>query len=287
MFSHGRQFSILLITLLLAAALIGATLWLRSGRDKRDRGAVAERGAPVRRVSLLAVHDRGLSPYSDAFVLMRPLDIARLGTASRFDSPLGSEHGAMAYNAQPFGENDHLGDDLNGIGGWDSDLGDPVFAAGDGRVVFAGRPSEGWGNLMMVAHRLRDGRVLRTVYAHLDTMKAAVDDRVARGDVIGTVGKGGLEQYLAHLHFEVREARSLSPGSGYEAGRLDRLDPERFLRDYRGAPDAFLGAAPRFGKAPGEAEGEGAAGLEVRVEGAESSAARGAGEEETARELRQ
>src|ERR1700676_103618 len=73
-----------------------------------------------------------------AFQLPLPLDLASLPTAARFDFPLGSENGAMSYNAQPFTQNHHLGDDLNGIGGENSDLGDPVHAVADGRVLLAG-----------------------------------------------------------------------------------------------------------------------------------------------------
>jgi hypothetical protein len=40
-----------------------------------------------------------------------------------------SENSAMAYNARRFTENHHLGDDLNGIGGEGSDLGDPIYVA--------------------------------------------------------------------------------------------------------------------------------------------------------------
>ncbi|HAF03369.1 MAG TPA: hypothetical protein DCG89_06190, partial [Spartobacteria bacterium] len=70
-----------------------------------------------------------------AFRLPSPLELASLPTAARFDFPLGSENGAMTYNAQPFTKNHHLGDDLNGIGGEDSDLGDPIYAIADGRVL--------------------------------------------------------------------------------------------------------------------------------------------------------
>ena len=52
-----------------------------------------------------------------AFQIPSPLELAALPTATRFDFPIGSEHGALTYNAQPFTENRHLGDDLNGIGG--------------------------------------------------------------------------------------------------------------------------------------------------------------------------
>src|SRR6266567_8577915 len=47
-----------------------------------------------------------------AFRLPSPLELALFPTAARFDFPLGSENGAMTYNAQPFTKNHHLGDDF-------------------------------------------------------------------------------------------------------------------------------------------------------------------------------
>ncbi|MCC6582027.1 MAG: hypothetical protein IT440_16470, partial [Phycisphaeraceae bacterium] len=106
-----------------------------------------------------------------AFVRLSPLETATLPLAVRFDMPLGSEHGALTYTARGFRIERHLGDDLNGIGGGNSDLGDPVYAAGAGRVVYAGVPGVEWGTMILIAHRLPDGDelgpVVQTVYAHL------------------------------------------------------------------------------------------------------------------------
>src|SRR5436309_7930733 len=85
-----------------------------------------------------------------AFQLPSALELAALPTATRFDFPLGSENGALAYNAQRFTENHHLGDDLNGIGGENSDLGDPIYAVADGRVLLARDGGPGWGNVIIV-----------------------------------------------------------------------------------------------------------------------------------------
>src|SRR3954467_11939871 len=74
-------------------------------------------------------------PFDAAYVRLSPWEMATLPLAVRFDPPMGGERGALTYNAQPFRITRHLGDDLNGIGGWNSDLGDPVYAAGAGMVI--------------------------------------------------------------------------------------------------------------------------------------------------------
>ncbi len=175
-------------------------------------------------------------PFDAAFVVPRPLDLARAPQSPRFDAPMGSVSGALTYNAQPFLTTRHLGDDLNGIGGWDSDLGDPVYAAGDGEVVYAGWPSDGWGNVVILLHRLPGGEAVTTFYGHLDAIAVPVGVTVRRGDRIGSVGKAD-GRYLAHLHFEVRSAASLAPGNGYGDVPLGRRSGEAFLARHRGAAD--------------------------------------------------
>ena len=193
----------------------------------------------------------GERPLDPAFLRLSPLEIVRLPLAVRFDYPMGTVHGAFTYNAQPFRISRHLGDDLNGIGGGNSDLGDPVYAAGVGQVVYAGVPGPGWGNMVIMAHRVPDledasqERVYQTVYAHLDKILTQPGKMVNRGEKIGTVGTAN-GQYLAHLHFEVREGPYVNPGQGYADAPLNRVSPEAFIAQRRGAPEEQMNAAPKL-----------------------------------------
>lgn len=188
-----------------------------------------------------------MPPLDPAFHRLTPEEVALLPLAVRFDLPLGSQHGALTYNARPFRIARHLGDDLNGIGGENSDLGEVVFAAGAGRVVYTGMPGAGWGKMIIVAHRLpagdEQGPVVQTLYAHLDQILVKNGQRVQRGDHIGTVGTAE-GAYLAHLHFEVRQGPYINPAEGYADTPLNRLSPEKFISERRGAGAADLGPAP-------------------------------------------
>jgi hypothetical protein len=181
--------------------------------------------------------------FDASLELTSPIELASLPTAARFDFPLGTEHGAMVYNAQPFTENKHLGDDLNGIGGEDSDLGDPVFAIADGRVLVARDGGPGWGNVIIVLHAYgpdRARKYVQSYYGHVQTMLVAPGEKVHRGEQIATVGTGG-GRYLAHLHFEIREFVTPHIGGGYRKDTRGWLNPSTFIETHRGAPDEDVG----------------------------------------------
>ncbi len=246
--SNVRNF----VTLVLVSAVgVGLVLFIiRKGTTGAEIGMM--RNNPELKPAFLK--DGSLPPRDLAFALLRPLDAARTPAAPRLDVPMGSEHGALTYDAQPFQAwnrvraSRHLGVDLNGIGGGDSDLGDPAFVAGAGRVVFAGDGGSGWGNMAIVVHAMPgegdEGRAFNeTVYAHLDRLNVAVGMDVRRGEVVGWVGTAG-GAYPAHLHFEVRRGDSAASGGGYFERPLNRKDPAKWLAAGRGAAAAALNPSP-------------------------------------------
>jgi len=188
----------------------------------------------------------GPKKFDPAFYLPSPLDLAALPTATRFDFPLGNENGAFAYNAQPFTQNRHLGDDLNGIGGENSDFGDPIFAVADGRVLLARDAGRGWGNVVIILHAYVENgarKYVQSYYAHMDTMMVSAGDDVQRGQQIATVGNAN-GQYLAHLHFEMREFLTPFIGPGYRQDTRGWINPSEFIAKHRGADVDDVGRLP-------------------------------------------
>ncbi|HET9820820.1 MAG TPA: peptidoglycan DD-metalloendopeptidase family protein [Burkholderiaceae bacterium] len=76
--------------------------------------------------------------------------------------------------------------------------GDPVLAAADGRVVYAGSGLRGYGNLVIVKH---NGTYL-SAYAHNQTLLVKEDQVVRRGQKIAEMGSSDAER--VQLHFEIR-----------------------------------------------------------------------------------
>jgi lipoprotein NlpD len=77
-------------------------------------------------------------------------------------------------------------------------LGDPVYAAADGRVVYAGSGLRGYGNLVIIKHN----ETLLTAYAHNQALLVREDQVVRRGQKIAEMGSSDTDR--VKLHFEVR-----------------------------------------------------------------------------------
>ncbi|MGQ0600130.1 MAG: M23 family metallopeptidase [Anaerolineales bacterium] len=78
-------------------------------------------------------------------------------------------------------------------------LGDPLYVADSGVVVYAGWNTQGYGNLIILDH----GNGWHTLYAHLSQFNVSCGDPVWQGQIIGYAGSTG-NSTGPHLHFEIR-----------------------------------------------------------------------------------
>ncbi|HKX43945.1 MAG TPA: peptidoglycan DD-metalloendopeptidase family protein [Burkholderiaceae bacterium] len=76
--------------------------------------------------------------------------------------------------------------------------GDPVLAAADGRVVYAGAGLRGYGNLVIIKHN----NTYLTAYAHNQTLLVKDDQAVRKGQKIAEMGSTDADS--VRLHFEIR-----------------------------------------------------------------------------------
>ncbi len=76
--------------------------------------------------------------------------------------------------------------------------GDPVYAAADGRVVYAGSGLRGYGNLVIIKHNA----TYLTAYAHNQTLLVKDEQPVRRGQKIAEMGSSDADR--VQLHFEIR-----------------------------------------------------------------------------------
>ncbi|MGE4375947.1 MAG: peptidoglycan DD-metalloendopeptidase family protein [Burkholderiaceae bacterium] len=77
--------------------------------------------------------------------------------------------------------------------------GDPVYAAADGRVVYAGAGLRGYGNLIILKH----SNTFLTAYAHNQALLVKEDQTVKRGQKIAEMGSTDADR--VKLHFEIRK----------------------------------------------------------------------------------
>jgi murein DD-endopeptidase MepM/ murein hydrolase activator NlpD len=144
------------------------------------------------------------------FLLRTPVDGARL--SSTFGM---RRHPILGYSRM------HKGVDFA------APSGTPIYAAGSGRVVAAGR-NGGYGNYV----RIRHSGEYSTAYAHLSRFAKGIrsGQRVRQGQVIGYVGTTG-RSTGPHLHYEVlRNDAQMNPLKIKQpaAAQLAGADLERF-----------------------------------------------------------
>ena len=156
--------------------------------------------------------------------------------ADGFDFPVGKPDARGYYKARGLRSQGHLGEDWDGVGGGDTDLGDPIYTIGDGVVVFARDCHQGWGNVVIVRHAYREGSVVRNVdslYGHLDKILVRRGEAVRRGQQVGTMGTAhGV--YDSHLHLEVRKNVAIGMSRDkFAQDFTNYYDPSEFIVSHR------------------------------------------------------
>ncbi|HEX7315954.1 MAG TPA: peptidoglycan DD-metalloendopeptidase family protein [Pyrinomonadaceae bacterium] len=185
---------------------------------------------------------------------------AEFAPADGFDFPFGDGEGGGSYTdpvtgkrhegwyvathfAEKYSMGLHTGEDWNGSGGGNTDLGQPVHAVANGRVVFAKNCGRLWGNVVILEHFFYENherREIRSLYAHLDEIKVSEGEEVRRRQLIATVGQDPDKLFNAHLHLELRLDATLAPtywpsSDGKDAAwiREHYLDPSNFIKSRR------------------------------------------------------
>lgn len=149
-----------------------------------------------------------------------------------FDFPVGKPNAKTYYNAQPFMQNNHLGDDWNAKTGGNSDLGQPIYAISNGIISEVNNYAGGWGNVVRIVHQLPNGTLKESLYAHCQDVFINDKEAVKKGQKIATIGNvDGL--YYAHLHLEMRWKIDAPLGGGYSSDTSGYLNPTEFIKQFR------------------------------------------------------
>ena len=191
---RGSRLELTIAVSLLMAALVTA---LRA--DSADQ--------PLRLAGLFPLTDaaRYSWPFSGAFYF--PVGDAR--DFSRGEAPDSAGFRVLRGMSPADSESaGHLGVDLGNRRG-----GGTVRASSGGLVVrgAADGAEQGYGECVVLAHRLADGRLIYSVYAHLlqGSLTVRAGNRVWAGRMLGRVGRSG-RATTYHLHFEIREPTNAS-----------------------------------------------------------------------------
>jgi lipoprotein NlpD len=112
--------------------------------------------------------------------------------ADAVDPPIKLSWPAKGKVVDEFNEAKNKGIDIAGK------MGEPIQAAADGKVVYAGNSLRGYGNLVIIKH---DNTYL-TAYAHNRTLVVKEGENVRKGQRIAEMGDS--DANMVKLHFEVR-----------------------------------------------------------------------------------
>jgi len=207
------------------------------------------KNSPLRLLSRLV-----LAIFLLAAMPVHGADSVLMNLADGFDAPVGKPSGVGYYKARGLRLKPpvHFGEDWNGTRGGDTDLGDPVYACGDGIVIFSFDIAAGWGNVVIIRHAFRDPasgavKFIDSLYGHLERRMAKLGQEVKRGQQVGTIGNNR-GMYPAHLHFEMRHNLRIGMHRDSVTRTMDNwADPTEFINKFRRLNKEFRQVAAPIG----------------------------------------
>jgi murein DD-endopeptidase MepM/ murein hydrolase activator NlpD len=134
----------------------------------------------------------------------------------------------------------HTGADLNlNSPYFDADAHSPVLASASGIVTYTGKIM-GWGRVIIIRHDplVTSGQVVYGRYAHIESPRVQLGQRVVRGEQIAQVGNAD-GTYPYHLHFDISQTSILDRQPGHwPTLNLSNLlenyvDPRLFVAQHR------------------------------------------------------
>lgn len=95
-------------------------------------------------------------------------------------------------------------------------IGDPIVASADGRVVYVGGELRSYGNMVIIKHN----ETFLTAYAHAQTILVKENAVVRQGQKIAEMGKSDTDR--VKVHFEIRKNGTAVDPEPYLSGRLQQ-----------------------------------------------------------------
>jgi murein DD-endopeptidase MepM/ murein hydrolase activator NlpD len=145
----------------------------------------------------------------------------------------------------------HPGEDWNVPnppgGNGDGDKGLNVIAVANGKVVFVAPDS--WGGLV-IQHNYQ-GNTWYSQYGHVQNISVNLGSAVIKGQKVAEIGRVGVSDSYAHLHFEIRTSNHPNPCLGYYwSYGVDGLYNLNNIDSWYEDPNEFIPAHPAYSNAP-------------------------------------
>ncbi|MBU3664452.1 MAG: M23 family metallopeptidase [Chthoniobacterales bacterium] len=184
---------------------------------------------PILRVLSTLVAVASFAAAQDGPGLPAGIRFSPTRSADGFDMPVGKPDAEGYYRSRGLIIGRHMGDDWNGNGMGNTDLGAPVYSTAHGLVVYARDARMGWGKTVIVRHVYWEGgrwNYVDSFYTHMHQIFVREGQQVRRGQLVGSIGTNR-GMYVAHLHFEIRKNLRIGINQGSY-----RKDLSNYYRPY-------------------------------------------------------